>query len=223
MIFEDRKAAGRRLAEHLSMYAGKSDVIVLGIPRGGVSVAVVIADELHAPLDIFLSRKLSVPGHEELAFGALAADDGRFLDQSTIQSTGITTEQIEQITDATRKILKERALLYRKGRRPLKLKGKTIILVDDGIATGSSIYAAIQALWQTQMKKLVVAVPVAPRSTCAWLQKEVDMLVVVRAPEEFHAVGQFYANFAQTTDQEVVDLLERSLRPHKQEAMQMTG
>src|SRR5579862_3015698 len=166
MTFKDRQDAGRQLAKRLMKYAGADDVIVLGIPRGGVPVAYEIATALHAPLDIFLSRKLGVPGHEELAFGAVAAGDGRFLDEEIIQAADISSEEIERITQATRAKLEERAHLYREGRRPLAVEGRTVILVDDGIATGASAYAAIHALRQMKPKKLVVAVPVAPNSTC---------------------------------------------------------
>jgi putative phosphoribosyl transferase len=214
MSFKDRRDAGRQLAKQLTKYANAEDVTVLGIPRGGVPVAFEIAIALRAPLDIFLSHKLGVPGQEELAFGAVAANDGRFLDHEIIQAVGISPAQIEQITQATRATLEERARLYRGDRPPISVEGRTVILVDDGIATGASVYAAIHALRQTQPKKLVVAVPVAPISTCKWLRSSlrpgIDELVVAHAPQSFYAVGQFYDHFSQTTDEEVVALLRRA-------------
>jgi len=210
MIFKDRKDAGQRLARELGVYSGRQDAIVLGIPRGGVPVANEIAEALRLPLDIFLSRKLGVPGHEELAFGAIAAGDGRFLDQHIVQAMGITSEQIESITEGTRQKLEERAELYRAGRQPLNVAGQIVILVDDGIATGASIYAAAQALRQMNPKKIVMAAPVAPASTVNWLRGVVDSVAVLHAPRDFYAVGQFYREFSQTTDEEVIDLLQRA-------------
>ena len=173
MIFKNREDAGRQLAKELGAYANRADVTVLGIPRGGVTVAFEIAQALHVPLDVFLSRKLGVPGHEELAFGAIAAGDGRYLDEQIIQAAGISRLQIERITEQVTRILQERAALYRGNRPPLQVTGRTIILVDDGVATGASIYAAINALQQMKPAELVVAVPVAPVSTCAWHRSQV--------------------------------------------------
>jgi len=222
MMFKDRQDAGRQLARRLMRYAGREDVIVLGIPRGGVPVAFEIASALQAPLDIFLSRKLGVPGQEELAFGAVAAGDGRFLDQEIIQAAGISAAQIERITQETRRMLEERARLYRGGQAQLSVEDRTVILVDDGIATGASVYAAIHALREMKPKMLVVAVPVAPASTCNWLRSEADDLVVAYAPAHFYAVGQFYERFSQVADEEVVDLLHRAkqmrpMRPTQQD------
>lgn len=217
MFFDDRRDAGRQLARRLSQYAGDPDIAVLGIPHGGVPVAFEVAQALHAPLDVFLSSKLGVPGNEELAFGALADNNGRILDQSIIRAAGISPEQIEQITESTQKELKEQAALYRNARPDLNLEGKTVILIDDGIATGSSIYAAVQALRQMNPRLLVIAVPVAPPSTCSWLRTRVDSLVVLYAPVHFQAVGEFYKDFSQISDREVIDLLERSTQfraPH---------
>ena len=210
MTFRDRIDAGRQLAMRLGSYANRDDLIVLGIPRGGVTVAFEVARALNVPLDIFLSRKLGVPGHEELAFGAIAAGDGRYLDKQVIEATGISEQQIEQVTQDVKNTLQQRALLYRGNRPSLEVKGRTVILVDDGIATGASVYAAISALRQMKPAKLVLAVPVAPASTCAWLRSEVDQLVCVHAPAEFYAVGQFYEFFPQVEDVEVQDLLWRA-------------
>ena len=212
MTFRDREDAGQQLAKQLEAYADTEDVVVLGIPRGGVPVAFEIAHALHLPLDIFLARKLGVPGQEELAFGAIAAGDGRFLDQRIIDATGISDEQIEQITQATKAKLEERAVLYRGDRPPLRVDGRTVILVDDGVATGASIYAALRALRHLKPKKLVIAAPVAPRSTTDWLRSPADDLVVLYAPEHFYAVGRFYERFSQVSDEKVVDLLRRAQR-----------
>ncbi len=210
MIFEDRADAGRRLAERLQEFADRRDGIVLGIPRGGVVVAFAIATALHLALDVLLSRKLGVPGQEELAFGAVAAGDGRFLDERLIRFEGISEEQIERITAEVREVLQRRAVQYRGERPPPKLEGQTVLLVDDGIATGASVYAAIRALREMRPAALVLAVPVAPASACAWLRREVEQLVCLYAPAEFYAVGQFYGNFAQVEDAEVVELLRRA-------------
>ncbi|HZD49045.1 MAG TPA: phosphoribosyltransferase [Silvibacterium sp.] len=212
MIFSDREDAGRQLAKQLGAYANSENAVVLGIPRGGVPVAFEIANALHLPLDIFLSRKLGVPGQEELAFGAIAAGDGRFLDEKIIQAAGISRAQIEGITQATKAKLEERAILYRGNRPPLDVEGRTVILVDDGIATGASIYAAIRALRQMKPKKLVVAAPIAPISTSRWLRSVTDECVVLSTPGDFYAVGQFYRHFSQVSDEEVIDLFRRAER-----------
>lgn len=208
MRFKNRSDAGKQLATKLMPFADQKDVLVLGIPRGGAPVAYEVAIALHAQLDIFLSRKLGVPANPELAFGAVAADDGRFLDRQIVTATGVTQEEIARITEQTRRMLDDRALMYRKGRARIAVEGRTLILIDDGIATGSSMYAAVRALRQMKPKKLIVAVPVAPRETCARLQPEVDLLVVLQTPADFYAVGQFYEDFRETLDNDVIELLE---------------
>jgi putative phosphoribosyl transferase len=210
MVFEDRADAGRQLAKQLGRYAHRPDVIVLGVPRGGVSVAFEVATALHAPLDVFLSRKLGVPGQPELAFGAVSAGGGRYLDEGIARSAGISNAQVEQITAEVRHELDRRAALYRGDRPPLQVAGKTVILVDDGVATGASVYAAVQALRQMQPAKLVVAVPVAPPATWAWLRKFVDEIVCLDLPDTFLAVGEFYEYFTQVEDAEVIELLRRA-------------
>ncbi|MGO8717907.1 MAG: phosphoribosyltransferase family protein [Acidobacteriaceae bacterium] len=212
MTFRDRTDAGRQLAQRLGVYANREDVVVLGIPRGGVIVAFEVAQVLNVSLDILLSRKLGVPGQEELAFGAIAVGDGRYLDQRIIEAMGVSEEEIERVTQKASKTLQQRALLYRGDRPSLEVAGKTVILVDDGIATGASVYAAIRALRQMKPASLVLAVPVAPVATCAWLKTEVDQFVCVYAPEQFYAVGQFYAWFPQVGDDEVQDLLRQAER-----------
>jgi len=213
IIFQDRADAGYRLANALRAYANRGDVVVLGIPRGGVPVALEVAKALHVPLDIFLSRKLGVPGQEELAFGAIASGGVRVLDQEIIEGVGISKEQIEQITEKVKKELERREHLYRGSRPPLRIEGQTVLLVDDGIATGSSMRAAINSLRQMKPARVVVAVPVAPQSTCSRLRAEVDELVCLQTPKYFYAIGQFYEDFSQIADDEVTELLRLGAQP----------
>ncbi|MBZ5644901.1 MAG: dienelactone hydrolase family protein [Acidobacteriia bacterium] len=219
-LFQNRAEAGRKLAALLHAYANRKDLIVLGIPRGGVPVAFEVAKALHAPLDIFLSRKLGAPGQEELAFGALATGGTRVLDWEIIEAIGISEEQIDQITAKVKKELERRANFYRGARPPLKVEGLTVLLVDDGIATGSSMRAAIQALRQMKPARIVVAVPVAPQSTCSRLGREVYELICVHSPQDFYAIGQFYEDFSQTADEEVTELLRQAAEPSPQNVAQ---
>jgi len=213
MIFEDRADAGRRLAKALAKYAKRDDVIVLGIPRGGVPVAYEIAQALALPLDVFIAHKLGVPGQEELAFGAVAIGGTRVLDQEIIDSVGVSQEQIEGVAKKMEAQLKLRENLYRAGRPPLQLEGVTVILVDDGIATGSSTLVAIRALRQLKPARIVVAAPVAPVSTRNRLRPLVDDFVCLLTPEHFFAIGQFYLDFSQVADDEVIDFLQKAERP----------
>jgi len=212
MIFENREDAGRQLVKQLAEFVDRQDAVVLGIPRGGVVVASEVARALHLPLDAFLSRKLGVPGHEELAFGAIAAGGGRYLDEEVVRAAHVSPEQIERVTAEVRQTLERRAALYRDDRPPLQVAGCAVILVDDGIATGASVYAAISALRQIKPAELVVAVPVAPASTCTWLRPLADRLVCLHAPRDFNSVGQFYRDFSQVDDEQVIDLLRRAER-----------
>jgi putative phosphoribosyl transferase len=212
VIFTDRAEAGRMLAERLQAYAQRKDVTVLGIPRGGVPVAFEIAEALGVQLDVFVARKLGVPGQEELAFGAVASGGVRVLDAEIIGVVGISQADIEELTARERRELERRERLYRGARAPLDIGDRTAILVDDGIATGSSIRAAIAALRQLQPARLVVAAPVAPLATCARLRQEADDLVCMDTPKSFRAIGEFYEDFSQVTDQEVTELLRRSWR-----------
>ena len=207
MVFVDRIDAGRRLATELADLANDLHAIVLGIPRGGVIVAGEIARALRLPLDIFLARKLGVPGQEELAFGAVTADGTRYLDEEIVRAVRLTETQIDQITRATQQLVEERANLYRAGRPPFEVAEKKSILVDDGIATGSSLYAAIRALRALRPRQVIVAAPVAPDSTSAWLRAQVDRFVCLQTPPHFQAVGQFYSSFPQVTDEEVISVL----------------
>ena len=213
MTFADRAEAGRRLAAKLADYAGRPDLIVLGIPRGGVVVAGEVARALGAPLDVFLSRKLGVPGQEELALGALASGGVRVIDRDLTRELNISDAQVDRITEQVRAELERRERVYRDGRAALPLEGKTVLLVDDGIATGSSTMAAIQTLRHLRPASLVLAVPVGPASTCKRLREHVDDLVCVYTPERFYAIGQFYQDFSQVTDNQVVEILRRAARP----------
>lgn len=210
MIFPNRTEAGRRLAVLLREYADGEDVIVLGIPRGGVPVAFEVARTLNVPLDVLVLRKLGVPGHEELGFGAIASGGIRALNREIVEALQIPPRDIELVTEREAKELKRREDAYRRGRRALDVKGRTVILVDDGIATGSGMRAAVDALRQMKPAKIVIAVPVAPAATCDRLRDEVDDLVCLATPEPFYGVGQFYYDFSQTSDQEVNELLDRA-------------
>ena len=205
--FRDRADAGRLLAERLSHYAGRDDVLVLGLPRGGVPVAAEVARALGAPLDVFLVRKLGLPGQEELAMGAIASGGARVLNEELVETLGIPEALIDAVAAREEEELRRRERLYRGERPPPEVEGKTVILVDDGLATGSSMRAAVAALRRLRPARIVVAVPTAPVSTCEELRPEVDELVCARTPQPFYAVGIWYENFNQTTDEEVRRLL----------------
>ena len=207
MTFENRAEAGRELAWSLRKYLHRQDVIVLGAPRGGVPVAFEVALALGLPLDILVLRKLGVPGHEELAFGAIAGNDVRVLDPDIIEAA-LTDLDIERVTAAERRELDRRERLYRSGKPALRVQGQTVILIDDGMATGSIIRAAVRALRRMKPAAIVLAVPVAPRSTCDSLRREVDDLICLEMPEPFYGVGQFYVDFSQVSDREVIELLD---------------
>ena len=209
MIFHDREDAGRQLATCLAGFAGDPGLVVLGIPRGGVVVAYEVAQALAAPLDICLATKLPVPGQEELAFGAMAESGECFLDQRIIHATHVSAQQIEAIREVAAQRLRQRAASFRAGRAPRRVEGKTVILVDDGIATGASIQVSILALRSMRPGCLIVAVPVAPALTCVRLRPLVDELVCVDEPQVFDAVSQFYLHFPQSTDAQVAELLRR--------------
>ncbi len=207
MIFANRSEAGRSLAWRLEKFANRQDVLVLGIPRGGVPVAYEVAQALHVPLDVLVLRKLGVPGHVELAFGAIALGGTRVLDRHILREVGISPSEVEEVTTRERAELLRREEKFRRNLPPLALKGKTVILVDDGIATGASLLAGIRAVRAMEPAKLVVAVPVAPPDSCERLADEVDEIICVATPEPFGAVGQFYDDFSEVTDQDVINLL----------------
>ena len=207
MRFHNRREAGRRLAEKLSRYAKRSDVVVLGLPRGGIPVAHEVAATLEAPLDVFLVRKLGVPGHPELAMGAIAEGGIELLSRDLVRDLGIPPALIEQVAVRERLELERRDTLYRGARRRAMLRDRIVIVVDDGLATGSTMEAAILALKPQAPARIVVAVPVGSRETCNRLRRLADEVVFVSTPEPFHAVGLWYEDFSETTDDDVKRLL----------------
>jgi predicted phosphoribosyltransferase len=210
MLFQDRTDAGRRLAELLTDYANRRDVLVLALPRGGVPVAFEVARALHAPLDVFLVRKLGVPGQEELAMGAIALGGVRVLNETVVRALDIPETVIEEVVEEEERELERRARSYRDDRPLPAIRGRTVILIDDGLATGATMRAAVAALRQRQPARIVVAVPVAAAQTRAEFRSLADVVVCAETPKPFHAVGLWYKDFSQTTDEEVHDLLARS-------------
>ena len=208
--FRDRSEAGRLLAGQLMAYANRPDVLVLALPRGGVPVAYEVARALGAPLDLFLVRKLGVPGYEELAMGAVATGGERVLNDDVVAGLGIPDYVIEAVAASEQQELARRERLYRGERPPPDIRGRTVILVDDGLATGATMLAAIKALRQQRPARIVVAVPTGSPETCEQLKKEADDVICATTPEPFHAVGLWYEEFSQTTDEEVRDLLARA-------------
>jgi len=213
--FADRREAGRVLGERLAALAGRPDLLVLGLPRGGVPVAYEVARRLGAPLDVFVVRKLGFPGHEELAMGAIASGGVRVLNPDVI-AYGVSREEIEDVARREQLELMRRERLFRGDRAPVEVKGRTAILVDDGLATGSTMRAAARALRQQQAGSIIVAVPVAAPSTCAEMEKEADQVVCAATPQPFHAVGLWYDDFTQTTDDEVRALLAQAAAASEQ-------
>jgi predicted phosphoribosyltransferase len=209
-VFRDRAEAGRVLAEQLAAYADRPDVIVLALPRGGVPVGYEVAEALHAPLDVFLVRKLGVPGHEELAMGAVATGGVRVLNEQVVRALHIPDHVIDAVARWELEELARRERLYRGDRPPPDVRGRTVILVDDGLATGATMLAAVRALRQQQPERIVVAVPIASRDTCDLLRDEVDDVICAATPDPFYAVGLWYENFEQLTDEEVRELLARA-------------
>lgn len=216
--FEDRKMAGQELAARLRKYAGRSDVLVLALPRGGVPVAFEVAEALGAPLDLFLVRKLGTPGHRELAMGAIASGGIRVLNDDVVRWYGITPAAIDYVAREEQQELERREAAYREGQAPAPIEGRVVILVDDGLATGSTMRAAVQAVRQLKPSRVLVAVPVGAPETCHELTAIADEVVCARMPEPFSAVGQWYLNFDQTSDDEVRQLLgahARTLTTHQ--------
>jgi predicted phosphoribosyltransferase len=209
-LFEDRSDAGRRLAELLRAYEGTPGLLVLALPRGGVPVAFEVARSLHAPLDIFLVRKLGVPGHEELAMGAIASGGTMVLNDDVIRMAGITPDMIERTAEREWRELERREECYRGARQRPSLRDATVILVDDGLATGSTMRAAAHALRQEGPAQVIIAVPVASPETCHAFREEVDNIICAVTPEPFYGVGAWYADFSQTSDDEVQTLLRRA-------------
>ncbi|MFL5734593.1 MAG: phosphoribosyltransferase [Chloroflexia bacterium] len=211
--YQDRYDAGRQLAARLAAYAGRDDVIVLALPRGGVPVGYEVARALGVPLDVFLVRKLGVPGHEELAMGAIADGGTVVLNEEVVRELGIPAEVMQAVAAREVQELARRGSAYRGGRPAPDLSGRTVILVDDGLATGSTMRAAAEAVKAQQPARVVIAVPVAAARTCEELRAEVDEVVCPATPEPFYAVGLWYDDFTPTSDDEVRDLLARAGPP----------
>lgn len=213
--FQDRQDAGRALAARLGGYAGRPDVLVLALPRGGVPVADEVARALGAPLDVFLVRKLGVPGHEELAMGAIASGGVRVLNRDVVDHLGISASMIDRVAGEEMRELGRREQAYRHGRAAPDVAGRTVILIDDGLATGATMRAAAAAIRHQRPARLVVAVPTASPDTCETFRRnpDVDEMICVVTPEPFYAVGLSYEDFAQTTDEDVRRVLERSTPP----------
>lgn len=216
-FFHDRADAGRQLAERLSAYRRRPDVLVLALPRGGVPVASEVARALEVPLDVLLVRKLGVPGHPELAMGAIASDGIRVLNPDVIRSTGVTAEVIEHAARREAGELARRERIYRGNRAAPAVEGRTVILIDDGLATGATMRAAAEGIRQRHPARVIVAVPVAAEATCDEIGELVDEVVCLHTPEPFVAVGLWYEEFDQTGDVEVRDLLAHAGRPAPRE------
>lgn len=211
--FENRRQAGKLLAEKLSSYKNRDDVVVLALPRGGVPVGFEVAQFLHAPLDVFVVRKLGVPGQEELAFGAIAPGGERVLNFGLVRALGITQPMIERITERETAELQRRELLYRASLPPPDVRDKTVIVVDDGLATGATMQVAVEALRRNEPREVVVAVPIGSKQTCADFANKADVLCVCAVtPEPFYGVGAWYQDFSQTSDDEVRLLLDQARR-----------
>lgn len=213
--FADRGAAGRALAERLGAYAGRADTLVLALPRGGVPVAFEVARALGAPLDLLLARKLGVPGERELAMGAIAEGGAQALNEDVIGALGVGPGLIAQVAAAESREIARQAAAYREGRPPPELQGRTVILVDDGLATGATMRAAIAAARARGATRLIVAAPVAADDTVALLRAQADEIVAVETPEPFGAIGMWYDDFSQVSDDEVRALLRRAAPPER--------
>lgn len=211
-VFADRRDAGRRLSERLAALAGRPDAVVLALPRGGVPVGYEIANRLGLPLDVLVVRKLGVPGHAELAMGAIASGGIEVIDSRIANALGISREEIDEIAAEERIELERRELAFRGGRAPVDVSGKTAIVVDDGLATGASMLAGLDAIRTRAPARIVVAVPVAPPSTCRSLRSRADEVICLYTPDPMYAVSLAYEDFAQTSDAEVRQLLDAAAR-----------
>jgi predicted phosphoribosyltransferase len=210
--FRNRRDAGRQLAAHLLDYQGRDDLVVLGLPRGGIPVAFEVAQALHAPLDVLVVRKLGLPGHEELAMGAIASGGVRVLNPDVVDSLRVPRRVVDAVAASEQAELERRERFYRSGRPGFDPAGRTVILVDDGLATGATMRAAITALRDRHPIEIIVAVPVAPASTCQEIARLADRVVCLQQPNLFGAVGQWYEDFRPTTDAEVRRLLDEAAR-----------
>lgn len=218
-FFHDRRHAGRQLAERLAAYADRRDVVVLALPRGGVPVAYEVSRALQAPLDVFVVRKLGVPGHEEYAMGAIASGGARVLDASIVRSLGLSDAAVNAVEADERHELERREAIYRGGQEGPRLLGRTVLVVDDGLATGATMRVAVKALRLQSPGRLVVAVPVGATQAVQRLRQDADEVVCVSTPQAFSSVGQWYDDFSQTSDDEVMELLQQSRRALRHEAV----
>ena len=207
-LFEDRRDAGRNLALALRDYTRRPNTIIMALPRGGVPVADEIASLLHLPLDIWLVRKLGMPGHEELALGAISWGEKIYLNDSIISDLGIPESRIAEIIQREREELKSRNQLYRGGKDMPDIKNHTVVIVDDGLATGASMRIAVESIRQAGAEHIIVAVPVGPEDVCRSLNNIADEVICIKKPYPFESVGQWYRDFSQTTDQEVISILQ---------------
>ena len=215
--FRDRREAGQLLAKKLSHYANRPDVVVLALPRGGVPVAFEVANALRVPLDVYLVRKLGVPGYEELAMGAIATGGVRVLNEQIVNALGIPEDVIDAVASWEQQELERRERIYRGDRPPPDVQSKTVILIDDGLATGATMQAAVRALRQQEPARIVVAVPTAAPETCEQFKAEADEVICAITPEPFYAVGLWYEDFSQTTDEDVRELLAQAPQEHAAE------
>jgi putative phosphoribosyl transferase len=211
-VFADREEAGRLLAGVLGKFAGRGEVVVLGLPRGGVPVAAEVARALRVPLDVLVVRKLGAPGQEELAIGAIGEGGVRVLNEGVVGSLGLREEEIDRIAVREERELERRVVAYRGEHAALEVAGKTVVVVDDGVATGATMRAGLQALRAMGAAKIVAAAPVGAADSVAGLERDSDEVVVLEVPESFNAVGQWYEHFGQTTDEEVRELLAENRR-----------
>lgn len=209
MRFQDRRDAGRQLARLLEQYAKRTDVLVIGLPRGGMITAAAVAQELGLPIDLLVVRKIGAPHNPELAIGALTQDGVLFLNDELVRSMGVSKNELDSLIEVEKKELARRLSCYRPGRGPLQVTGKNVLLVDDGIATGATVRAAISWLRAQRAEKIVLAVPVMPSDSVQALRAAVDELYVLYVPDIFWGVGDFYDQFAQTTDEEVIGIMQR--------------
>jgi putative phosphoribosyl transferase len=211
-FFNDRTDAGKKLAKRLMEYKNRPDVLILALPRGGVPVAFEVAKELNVKMDVFIVRKLGVPGNEELAMGAISSDNIRVLNEDVIRAFQIPQKIIEEVAENEFRELERRERIYRGNRQKPNISGSTVILIDDGLATGATMRAAVEAVKTKNPAKLIIAVPTAAPDTCSSFGNEVDEIICVATPEPFYGVGAWYEDFSQTTDKEVCELLNRAAR-----------
>lgn len=215
VMFDDRRSAGVALGEKLAEEISMDDPIVLALPRGGVPVAIEVARKLNAPLDVFVVRKLGVPGHEELAMGAIASGGVRVLNDDVVSHAGVDEEAIDRVAEDELRELRRREERYRKGRGPLDVEGREVLLVDDGLATGATMRAAARALRKRNPARLVIAVPVGPPDTCREMRDKGDEVICLETPSPFMGVGRWYRSFPQTQDDEVTELIDRRIEEYE--------